>query len=222
MNYNSKKYAHSTLLSSWFEKYLFGAVQKYLDVREGETVLEAGCNRGSVVKRMQELGAKAYGIDINPEAIADGVADDLQVMDATDLKFPDAMFDKVYSLHTIEHIPDITKALKEMERVLKPGGRLVLTYPTEPGFLRGFFCLYHAVVVYKNPFLARKIHVHSLNPKKVRKLVEDINLEHIQTPFFAVPFYPQYLTVLQKKASPAFLKPKEKISRLLAASLTNL
>ena len=222
MNYNSKKYAHSTILSSWFEKYLFGAVQKYLDVRKGEMVLEVGCNRGSVVKRMQELGATVYGIDINAEAITDGIADNLQVMDATDLKFPDAMFDKAYSLHTVEHIPDVKKAIEEMERVLKPSGKLVLTYPTEPEFLRGFFCLYHAVVVYKNPFFARKIHVHSLNPKKIRKLVKDTNLQYLQTPFFAVPFYPQYLTVLQKKASSAFLKPKEKISRPLAASLTNL
>lgn len=212
MNYNSK-YAHSAVLSSWFEKYLFGAVQKYLDVREGETVLEVGCNRGSIVKRMQNIGARVYGIDINSEAIADGVAENLQVMDATELKFPNAMFDKVYSLHTIEHIPDIKKTLREMERVLKPGGRLVLTYPTEPGFLQGFFCLYHAVVVYKNPFFARKIHVHSLNPNKIQKLTGDTSLEYVESPF-PVRFYPQYLTVLQKKAIRSFAEPAKESTRL--------
>jgi len=199
MNYNSKEYANSAVLSRWFEKYLFRAVQRYLDVQKGETILEVGCNRGSVVKRMQDRGASAYGVDINPQAVADGVAENLEVMDATDLKFPDTTFDKVYSLHTIEHIPDIKKAISEMERVIKPGGRILLTYPIEPGFLRGLLCFYHAVVVYKNPLLARKIHIHSLNPKKIQKLIVDTNLEHEQSPFFAVPFYPQYLTVLQKK-----------------------
>lgn len=200
MNYNSKKYAHAALLSKWFEEYLFGALQKYLDVQPRERVLEVGCNRGSVVKRMQDLGAETRGIDINGEAIQDGIVPNLQEMDATDLKFQDAMFDKVYSLHTIEHIPNVEKALSEMERVLKPGGKIVLTYPIEPGYLQGLFCLYHAVVVYKNPLVARQIHVHSLNPRKIRKLIETTDLEYVQTPFFAVPFYPQHLTVLQKKA----------------------
>lgn len=201
IDYNSYQYAHSTYLSNWFERYLFGAVQKYLDVRKGEAVLEVGCNRGAMVRRMQELGAQACGVDINQEAILDGVTRGLEVMDATDLRFSDALFDKVYSLHTIEHIPDPKKALEEMERVLKPGGRIVITYPTEPGFLRGLFCLYHAVAVYKNPLLAKKIHLHSFTPGKIRKLIDRTDLEYVQTPFFAVPFYPQYLTVLEKKKS---------------------
>lgn len=197
MDYN-KEYANAILLSRWFEEYLFRALQKYLDVQAGETILEVGCNRGSVVRRLQHLGALAYGVDVNTAAIQDGVAENLQVMDATSLNFPDNTFDKVYCLHTLEHIPDVKKALKEIERVTKPGGKVVLTYPTEPGFLQGLFCLYHAVVVYKNPFLARKIHVHSLSPKKIRQLIDDTVLEYVKSPF-PVLFYPQYLTVLRKQ-----------------------
>lgn len=200
ISYNSRQYAHSTLLSTWFERYLFQVLQRYLNAHEGEKVLEVGCNRGSIVKRLQELGVDAHGVDINPAAIADGLTDNLSVMDATNLAFPDNSFDKAYSLHTIEHIPDLRKALDEMERVLKPNGLLVLTYPIEPSFMRGFWCLYHAVVVYKNPLAAREIHIHSIHPRKLRKLIHSfgLNLAHVTSPFLAL-FYPQYLTVLEKR-----------------------
>ena len=198
ISYNTQ-YAHSTLLSMWFEWYLFRILQRYLNAQKGEKVLEIGCNRGSIVKRLQDLGVDAYGVDINSGAIADGLTDNLSIMDATDLKFPDNSFDKVYSLHTIEHIPDLKRALAEMERVLKPNGRLVLTYPIEPSFMRGFWCLYHAIVVYKNPLAAREIHIHSIHPRKLRKLIHafGLNLKHITSPFF-VSLYPQYLTVFTK------------------------
>ncbi|OHA64756.1 MAG: hypothetical protein A2843_02455 [Candidatus Wildermuthbacteria bacterium RIFCSPHIGHO2_01_FULL_48_27b] len=198
ISYNYQ-YAHSTYLSTWFERYLFQVLQRYLDAREGEKVLEIGCNRGALVKRLQGLGVDAYGVDINAEAIADRVTNNLSVMDATHLEFPDNSFDKVYSLHTIEHIPDLQKALTEMERILKPQGRLVLTYPIEPSFMRGFWCLYHAVVVYKNPLAAREIHIHSIHPKKLRELVHafGLRLKHVTSPFFG-SFYPQYLTVFEK------------------------
>ena len=201
--YNAK-YAHSTLLSSWFERYLFQVLQRYLDAKNGERVLEVGCNRGSIVKRLQDLGVDAYGVDINSDAIAEGLTRNLSCMDATNLEFPDSSFDKVYSLHTIEHIPDLRKALAQMERVLKPGGRLVLTYPIEPSFMRGFWCLYHAIVVYKNPLTAREIHVHSIHPKKLRKLIHefDLYLQHITSPFL-VSFYPQYLSVFEKTKHPS-------------------
>lgn len=197
--YNSRRYAHSTYLSHLLERNLFEAVKRHLEVHEGELVLEVGCNRGAIVKRIQEIGVRAYGVDINREAIADGVCEGLQVMNATNLEFPNAMFHKIYSLHTIEHIPDVKGTLAEMERVLKPGGKLLLTYPIEPGFLRGFSCLYHAVAVYKNPLLVKKIHVHSFNPEKIKRLIEHTTLFHTRTLLFAVPLYPhQYLTVLQK------------------------
>jgi ubiquinone/menaquinone biosynthesis C-methylase UbiE len=197
INYTSREYAHSTYLSTWFEAHLFKTVQRNLRVRQGEKVLEVGCNRGGMVRRMRQLGAESYGVDINEEAIADAVINNVQVMDATQLDFPTETFDKLYSLHTIEHIADFRKALREMERVLKPGGTLLLTYPVEPGPLRGLFCLYHAVAVYKNPLLARKIHINSFNPEDMKKIAPQVNLVYGKSPF---SFYPQYLTVFTKSA----------------------
>ncbi|MCH7604823.1 class I SAM-dependent methyltransferase [Patescibacteria group bacterium] len=194
MKYDSKKYA----LSSYFDSLLFRTIKKYLQLQKDDKVLEVGCNRGRLVEKMRDAEAQAQGVDVNPEAIRHGVSENIQVMDATDLQFPKESFHKIYSVHTIEHILNAKKALQEMERVLKPGGKIVLIYPAEPGFLRGLFALKSAILVYKNPFLAREIHIHNLNPKKIQELIRGTQLKHIES-HFPIVWYPQYLTVLEKK-----------------------
>jgi SAM-dependent methyltransferase len=61
--------------------------------------------------------------------------------DATALTFPDDSFDAIISISVIEHIPDHgdTAALKEMWRVLRPGGYLVLTIPCLPKYWDEYF-----------------------------------------------------------------------------------
>jgi SAM-dependent methyltransferase len=60
-----------------------------------------------------------------------------EVMDATALTFADGTFDRVFSISTIEHISDDgdVRAAQEMGRVLKPGGRAVLTFEWGPLFV---------------------------------------------------------------------------------------
>ena len=196
VSYESAAYASSLLSEKgFFSKYFLNVVLRYLNPEKGDRVLEVGCSRGTIVNKLQEYGIDAYGIDINPESIKNGVAKNLSVMDATNLDFPNSSFDKVYSFHTIEHIPDLEKALREMTRVLKPGGKLLLIYPMEP--IRGLFALKSAILIYKNPLLARKIHIHKLNPKKLEKMAKELNLEVVENrlPLFYVP---QYLTILRK------------------------
>ena len=202
MDYNSTTYAQTQLISRWFGDSLFRVVQKYLQIAPGESVLEVGCNQGVMVKKLRSLGIDAYGVDINEKAVKEAAVEYVSVMDATRLDFPDNTFDKLFSLHTIEHIEDTQKVLGEMERVLKPGGRIVLMYPAEPGVLRGITCIHHALVISKNPLSARKIHVHNFNPKKIQELIKGSSLQHIES-HFPVLMHPQYLTVLEKKENNA-------------------
>ena len=60
-------------------------------------------------------------------------------MDAQALTFGDGEFDLVYSFHALEHIADPVRALREMRRVLKPGGRYIIGTPNKTrllGYLR--------------------------------------------------------------------------------------
>ena len=83
-----------------------------------------GCGSGFEAAILgRELHVNVVGIDLE-DAFDTGAAKyaDLKVGDATALAFDDESFDFIYSYHALEHIPDCRRALREMRRVLKPGG----------------------------------------------------------------------------------------------------
>lgn len=100
------------------------------DELRGRRVLEIGVGLGADHQRMAEAGADLYGIDLTPRAVAHtrrrlalfGLTTRLAVGDAENLAFPDGHFDVVYSWGVLHHSPDTAKAVREVWRVLKPGG----------------------------------------------------------------------------------------------------
>jgi ubiquinone/menaquinone biosynthesis C-methylase UbiE len=170
-------------------------ILRYLKPEYADHLLEIGCGRGWLTQRMQETCPATYGIDVNPRSIVHGVARHLSIMDAVDLRYEDEQFDHVYSFHAIEHIVDAGAAIREMARVLVPGGRILLVYPAEP--IRGLYAMPGAWIGFGNPFLARKLHVHAFTPRRIRGLAAQCGLAHVES---ALDFFitPQFMTVLQK------------------------
>jgi ubiquinone/menaquinone biosynthesis C-methylase UbiE len=190
MEYNSRTYAQSLL----FGDMSFGSIWNALKPEAKEEVLEIGCNQGLLVKKMRERGIDAQGIDINPQAIENACVKEVEVMDAASLQFKDNTFDKIYSSHTNEHIPNLLKALQEMARVVKKGGRIVLIYPAEP--IRGLFCIRSAFFLWQNPL---NIHVHKLSPKRlINDFISRTGLKHVKSEFSLLFPGPQYVTLLEK------------------------
>lgn len=78
------------------------------------------------------------GIDLSPSALAScrrklraaGAAAELRLMDAAALAFPDESFDSVLCMHVLDFLEEPAPAVREMVRVLKPGGTLVATFPS--------------------------------------------------------------------------------------------
>jgi ubiquinone/menaquinone biosynthesis C-methylase UbiE len=199
MSYRSRKYA---MLNKPIEidRHL-ARVRRYLQPEPNDRLLEIGCSRGFLTQRVrQELSAMTTGIDLNPEAIANAVTDGLTAMDAQALAFEDESFDKLYSFHCIEHIPDLHRAMREMDRVLKPGGRILLVYPAEP--IRGLYVVPTAIILFGNALRAREIHLHKLWPAKIERLLTGTTLEITATALDLL-LTPQFITVLEKVAVPA-------------------
>ena len=197
--YNSRVYALVNTEDTGYAK----EVIRCLSPIAKDRILEIGCGRGFVIKKIQETVPNTYGVDINPEAITRGVAKNLQVMNAEHLKFDDKSFDKVFSFHTIEHVPDIKKMTSEIERVLKPGGMALIVYPAE--LIRGMFSMHAALILLKNPFRSREIHLHKVTPKKIQTLIENTSLKHVKSRFSlflssrsSLFISPQYVTILEK------------------------
>lgn len=98
----------------------------------GKLLLDLGCGTGWFSRRARERGADVVSVDLGPSLLK-------QVLrkapvrpvagSALNLPFRDSSFDVVVSSEMIEHTTDPAQAVREMARVLKPGGPLALTCP---------------------------------------------------------------------------------------------
>lgn len=98
---------------------------------EQGNLLDVGCGSGWSSYLLSQGGYHVVGIDLNAEAFECPTAPNLTLVEgsAINLPFEDASFDVVASNQAIEHIPDPQKAIREMIRVLKPGGMLCIVAP---------------------------------------------------------------------------------------------
>lgn len=93
-----------------------------------ERVLEAGPGCGELAERMVgELGVRVVAVDQSERMVeltrARGV--EALVGDVQALPFPDGAFDAAVAAWVLHHVPDLARAVDELARVLRPGGRLV-------------------------------------------------------------------------------------------------
>lgn len=134
------------------------AVKQYLEPARdivGKKILEIGCGRGGFACWLarHKPAAEIVAADFAATAVAKGQAYAAQeglanikweTADIQALSYPDNFFDTVISCETIEHVPQPQKAISELVRVLKPGGRFFLTTPNYMnlmGLYRGYLRL---------------------------------------------------------------------------------
>ena len=101
-------------------------------------VLDHGCGTGQVVRALRQRGVDAVGCDPfdGGGATLESTPLDLRGsvlcrMENGLIPFQDASFDLVLSNQVLEHVDDVELALSELERVLRPGGKVLCLYPDE-------------------------------------------------------------------------------------------
>lgn len=86
-------------------------------------LLDVGCKSNRLARDYRRAGGQAVGVDVYPWPGADLIVDD-----SAALPLPTASFDTVSFVASLNHIPRREATLREAHRLLRPGGRLVLTY----------------------------------------------------------------------------------------------
>ncbi len=107
-------------------------VQMFLNDLPPGRLFDAGCGDGQFLHLMAQRGWKGCGVDFDAAAIESGRAKyglDLKVGDFQSAAIEENAFDAVTMSHVIEHVPDPIASFEKCRRLLKPGGRLVVTTP---------------------------------------------------------------------------------------------
>ncbi len=121
-------------------------------VRPGDRVLDACCGTGDLAVAAADAGGAVTGVDFSERMLerARRKAPELDWLqaDALELPFPDASFDAATVGFGVRNLADLERGLRELRRVLAPGGRVGVLEITQPhGVLRPFFRVWFERVV---------------------------------------------------------------------------
>jgi len=113
---------------------------EYADVQPGEKALDVATGTGNTAIALSVAGAEVTGLDVSPKMLqmAQGRAEEegqtIRFVEgsAEAIPFEDATFDLVTARHAPHHFRDVAKFLAEVVRVLKPGGRFVMSDGISP------------------------------------------------------------------------------------------
>jgi len=131
-------YAH---IRPWMNPYKFPWIMDRIEREAGQLhgkhLLEIGCGMGYDSLEFLKRGVRVTAIDLTPAAVrfaerhfeVEGVhAEELKVDNALDLSFADESFDAVWSNGVLHATGDTKRAIAEVRRVLKPGGRAIISH----------------------------------------------------------------------------------------------
>jgi SAM-dependent methyltransferase len=144
----------------WFRgrRCLFARELKRAGISSDAEVLDIGSSTGTNLRMLRDLGfGHVVGLDSSDEAIRFCAAKGLGPVrfgDVCAMPFDRASFDLILATDIIEHVEDDARALAEIARVLRPGGRLLLTVPA----FMALWGLQDRVAHHKRRYRLRRLH----------------------------------------------------------------
>ncbi|MBL7662238.1 class I SAM-dependent methyltransferase [bacterium] len=114
----------------WFagrRNLVLSLIERFIKISNLQT-LDVGCGTGSLVEKLRELGAKAFGVDLSVIYMISKGHRNLSEAKAEALPFADNNFELVTVCDVLEHLDDVS-AIREIYRVMKPTGRAIITVP---------------------------------------------------------------------------------------------
>lgn len=164
--------------------YVSGLLKRELAARGEEKasrLLDLGCGDGNNLAWLGQFAHSLWGSDYNLIRLARAkkIMPEAETFLANILDYPapDNTFDMIFFNHVIEHIPDDMAALKEIRRILAPGGRLVLGAPNEG-------CWWWQLAYQRDPeSLKTTDHVHFYTLPLIRERMENAGFRILETKY---------------------------------------
>ncbi len=144
--------------------------------------LDLGCGSGATVSAASRQGWEAMGIDIDPALIEIGrreLGADVRCGTLPDPRLESERFDFIRLRDVIEHLPNPYEVLVEIERLLAPGGVLLVATPNEGGLparMRATLRMRRTVVASVPP----PHHLHGFSPSNLRLILERAGLDAVR------------------------------------------
>ena len=147
----------------------------WLPHKEHGKLLEVGFGNGVTLARLKNFGWDVTGVEFDTVSVnlARSLGLDAHLGSIEDVAYPSGTFDAVVASHLIEHLPDPAGFLQECRRVLKEGGRLVLTTPNASS-------LGHRLFAANWRGLEPPRHLHVFGPKALSMLARDAGFKDVQ------------------------------------------
>jgi SAM-dependent methyltransferase len=110
----------------------------HISIRKTDTILDVGCGGGGTIRKLARIATegKVHGIDYSEESVTIGTKTNRRLIETgrveirhgsvSSLPYPDDMFDLVTAIESHYFWPDLVHDMKEVLRVLKPGGMLLM------------------------------------------------------------------------------------------------
>lgn len=139
-------YRHNEAYAEFLEHWDAGFYEKYAATLRpavaGGRALDVGCGVGQVVARLTQAGCETHGVDVSEPNIerARRHSPLCRLYDGRRLPYEDGFFDSAGALNVLEHVEEPEAFLAELCRVVRPGGRVVVS---SPNFLRVIGPGYH-------------------------------------------------------------------------------
>jgi SAM-dependent methyltransferase len=151
-------------------------------VAPGDRVLDLGCGDGAFAAELRRAGAHPVAVDVAEEAArrARSAHPDLDVRvvePGAALPLEDASVDVVWAGEVLEHALDVAQLLSEVRRVLRPGGRLLITTPHHGVLLLlGLALSPRRFAAHFDP---RSPHVRFLSARSLREVLDDLGFADV-------------------------------------------
>lgn len=148
-------------------------IQKYAS---GKNLLDIGCAQGFFLSSASKAGYTTKGIEISQDAAAYAIREfglDVEAKPFEELRFAENHFDVVTLWQVLEHVPYPLMILKEVHRILKPGGIVVASTPNIEGI--------PARILRKRWWDIKRLHVNQFTTKTLTDILQNAGFKNISS-----------------------------------------